>query len=46
MLQAADGGAWPLAMSADCLRFVGRYRRINGFRIDAMALFEDVRRLG
>ncbi len=45
-LQTADGGIWPLSMSADCLRFVGRYRRVDGFCIDATTLFEGVRKFG
>lgn len=45
-LQAADGGDWRLSLSGDCLRFIGRYRRVDGFCIDAGALFEGVRKLG
>lgn len=40
------GDPWPLRLSADCLRFIGPYRRVEGFHIDAMALFEGVRRAG
>lgn len=43
-LHDADGAPWPLRLSADCLRFIGPYRRVDGFNIDAMALFEGVRR--
>jgi hypothetical protein len=35
-----------LRLSADCLRFIGPYRRVEGFNIDAMALFEGVRKAG
>ncbi|MCI4589887.1 hypothetical protein MOK15_07255 [Sphingobium sp. BYY-5] len=46
MLQNEVGVAWPLRLSADCLRFIGPYRRIEGFNIDAMLLFEGVRKAG
>jgi hypothetical protein len=45
-LHDADGLPWPLRLSADCLRFVGPYRRVEGFNIDAMALFDGVRKAG
>ncbi|WP_088181776.1 hypothetical protein [Sphingobium sp. Z007] len=45
-LHDADGAPWPLRLSADCLRFIGPYRRVDGFNIDAMALFEGVRKAG
>jgi hypothetical protein len=45
-LHDADGEPWPLRLSADCLRFIGPYRRVEGFQIDAMALFEGVRKAG
>lgn len=41
-----DGPAWSLRLSADCLRFIGRYRRVEGFDIDAVALVEGLRRAG
>jgi hypothetical protein len=31
VLQSPDGTGWPLRMSADCVKFVGRYRRIENF---------------
>ena len=40
------GTPWHLSLSADCLRFVGRYRRVEGFNIDAVLLFEGVRKSG
>lgn len=40
------GEPWPLRLSADCLRFIGPYRRLEGFNIDAMALFDGVRKAG
>ncbi|MEA3541582.1 MAG: hypothetical protein U9R77_05620 [Pseudomonadota bacterium] len=45
-LQDRNGAPWPLRLSADCLRFVGPYRRVEGFNIDAMLLFEGVRKAG
>ncbi|HUD94188.1 hypothetical protein [Sphingobium sp.] len=43
-LHDEQGEPWPLRLSADCLRFIGPYRRVEGFNIDAMALFDGVRR--
>ncbi|MET0360992.1 MAG: hypothetical protein ABW048_04475 [Sphingobium sp.] len=43
MLHCEDGAPWPLRLSRDCLKFVGRYRRMEGFNVDAMALFRDAR---
>jgi hypothetical protein len=31
MLQSSDGAPWPLHMSADCIAFIGRYRRVDQF---------------
>ena len=45
-LQDQNGAPWLLRLSADCLRFVGPYRRVEGFNIDAMLLFEGVRKAG
>lgn len=45
-LHDEQGEPWPLRLSADCLRFIGPYRRLEGFNIDAMALFEGVRKAG
>lgn len=45
-LHDEQGAPWPLRLSSDCLRFIGPYRRVEGFNIDAMALFEGVRRAG
>jgi len=46
MLHDRAGEPWPLSLSRDCLRFIGRYRRIEGFEIDAIALFEGLRKTG
>ncbi len=45
-LQDSQGRSWPLRLSRDCLRFVGAYRRVEGFNIDAMRLFDGVRKAG
>lgn len=45
-LHDAAGAPWPLRLSADCLRFIGPYRRVEGFNIDALALFDGVKRAG
>lgn len=44
MLQDGDGHAWPLSLSRDCLCFIGRYRRIDGFRVDPVLLFQGAAR--
>lgn len=31
MLQDKDGHEWPLYLSSDCARFIGRYRRVENF---------------
>jgi hypothetical protein len=45
-LHDAQGDPWPLRLSADCLRFIGPYRRVEGFNIDAMLLLEGLRKAG
>ena len=45
-LHDATGAAWPLRLSADCLHFIGPYRRVEGFNVDALMLFEGVRKAG
>jgi len=45
-LHDAQGAPWPLRLSTDCLRFIGPYRRVEGFNIDALALFDGVRNAG
>ncbi|QGP78751.1 hypothetical protein [Sphingobium sp. CAP-1] len=45
-LHDEQGDPWPLRLSADCLRFIGPYCRVDGFNIDAMLLFEGVRKAG
>jgi len=31
VLQSPDGVTWPLRISSDCVKFIGRYRRIENF---------------
>jgi len=38
-LEEADGAQWRLTLSRDCLRFIGRYPRVEGFDIDPAQLF-------
>jgi len=45
-LHDQTGASWPLRLSTDCLQFIGPYRRVDGFNIDALALFEGVRKAG
>lgn len=31
VLRSEEGISWPLRLSADCVQFIGRYRRIENF---------------
>ncbi|WP_231923376.1 hypothetical protein [Sphingobium cloacae] len=42
----ANGASWQLRLSDDCLRFIGRYKRVEGFRIEAVLLVEGLRKSG
>jgi hypothetical protein len=44
MLHDAIGQAWSVSLSADCLRFIGRYKRLEGFDIDAALRVEGISR--
>ena len=44
LLHDMEGQEWPLSLSRGCLKFIGCYRRIEGFDIDELALFLAVRR--
>lgn len=46
LLHDKDGEAWRLSLAADCLCFIGNYRRVEGFNIDAMVAFDGVRKTG
>ena len=37
---------WRLNLSADCLCFIGNYRRLEGFNMDAVIAFDGVRKAG
>lgn len=46
LLHDGEGESWRLSLSADCLRFIGNYRRIEGFHVDAIVAFDGVRKNG
>lgn len=46
LLHDQDGEAWRLSLSADCLCFIGNYRRVEGFDIDAILAFDGLRKEG
>lgn len=46
LLHDEAGESWRLSLSADCLPFIGNYRRVDGFNIDAVVAFDGVRKDG
>ncbi|WP_176591423.1 hypothetical protein [Sphingobium sp. EM0848] len=46
LLHDMQGEAWRLSLSADCLCFIGNYRRIEGFNIDAIIALDGLRKDG
>lgn len=46
LLHDDQGESWRLSLAADCLCFVGHYRRVDGFNIDAVVAFDGVRKEG
>ncbi len=46
LLHDREGASWRLSLAADCLCFIGNYRRVEGFDIDAIVAFDGVRREG
>ena len=46
LLHDEAGEGWRLSLSADCFRFIGNYRRIEGFNLDAVVAFDGVRKEG
>jgi hypothetical protein len=46
LLHDEEGESWRLDLAADCLCFIGNYRRVKGFDIDAVVAFDGVRRTG
>ncbi|KKW92193.1 MULTISPECIES: hypothetical protein [Sphingobium] len=46
LLHDMQGESWRLSLSADCLCFIGNYRRVEGFDIDAIVAFDGLRKDG
>jgi len=46
LLHDEQGQNWRLSLAADCLCFIGHYRRVEGFNIDAIVAFDGVRKNG
>lgn len=46
LLHDEEGESWRLSLAADCLCFIGHYRRVDGFNIDAVVAFDGVRKEG
>lgn len=46
LLHNPQGEPWRLNLAMDCLRFVGHYRRVEGFNIDAVLALDGLRRQG
>ncbi|WP_037454117.1 hypothetical protein [Sphingobium chlorophenolicum] len=46
LLHDMQGQAWRLSLSADCLPFIGNYRRVEGFNIDAVVALDGLRKKG
>ena len=46
LLHDEAGNEWRLTMSAHCLCFIGHYRRIEGFDVDAILAFDGLRKDG
>lgn len=44
MLHDARGQAWSVSLAADCLRFIGSYKRLDGFDIHAALRVEGISR--
>lgn len=44
LLHDAHAQAWAVSLSADCLRFIGRYKRVDGFDIHAGLRVEGISR--
>ena len=46
LLHDEEGENWRLNLSADCLCFIGNYRRLEGFNMGAVIAFDGVRKAG
>ncbi|WP_336970300.1 hypothetical protein [Sphingobium aromaticiconvertens] len=44
MLHDSLGQTWSVSLSADCLRFIGSYKRVEGFDIHATLRVEGISR--
>lgn len=46
LLHDLQGESWRLSLSADCLCFIGNYRRVEGFNVDAIVALDGLRKQG
>lgn len=46
LLHDEQGENWLLSLSADCLPFIGNYRRVEGFNMDAIVALDGLRKDG
>ncbi|APL94375.1 hypothetical protein EWH08_06500 [Sphingobium indicum] len=46
LLHDAQGESWRLSLAADCLCFIGNYRRVDGFDVDAVVALDGLRKKG
>ena len=46
LLHDEAGESWRLNLSSDCLCFVGHYRRVEGFHMNAIVAFDGLRKDG
>lgn len=46
LLHDLQGESWRLSLSADCLCFIGHYRRVEGFNVDAIVALDGLRKQG
>ncbi|WP_028055654.1 hypothetical protein [Sphingobium bisphenolivorans] len=46
MLHDEEGKSWHLRLAMDCLPFIGNYRRVKGFNMEAVIAFDGLRKAG
>ncbi|AJR25766.1 MULTISPECIES: hypothetical protein [Sphingobium] len=46
LLHDLQGESWQLSLAADCLCFIGNYRRVEGFDVDAIVALDGLRKKG
>ena len=46
LLHDEQGASWNLRLAADCLCFIGNYRRVEGFNVDAIWAFDGLSKDG